>query len=329
MTIQPVRWGILGTGRIAGVFAEGLRQLHDARLVAVGSRSADSAAQFGDRYDVPRRYASYEALAADADVDIVYVATPHPLHHENSLLCLQHGRAVLCEKPFAVNARQAAEVVASARARGSFLMEAMWTRFLPLMVRVRALLTAGVIGDVRMVVSDFGFRTEVNPRSRLFDPALGGGSLLDVGVYTVSLASMVLGDEPERIAALADIGSTGVDEQAAMILGYHGGRMAVLWSAIRTRTPHETTIIGTSGMIRIHPQSWCPTRMTVSRDGQADDLIEMPFVGNGYQFEAAEAMRCWRAGLTESPIMPLDETLAIMRTMDRIRAQWGLTYPME
>ncbi|MBO9326561.1 MAG: Gfo/Idh/MocA family oxidoreductase [Roseiflexus sp.] len=329
MTHQPVRWGILSTGRIAGVFAEALQSIDDAHLVAVGSRSADSAAAFGDRFKVPRRYATYEELAADPDIDIIYIATPHALHYENCLLCLRYGKAVLCEKPFTINARQAAEVVAVARERGLFLMEAMWTRFLPAIVRLRELLAAGAIGELRMIASDFGFRAGVDPRSRLFDPALGGGSLLDVGVYTVSLASMVLGGEPERLATLADLGSTGVDEQAAMILGYSGGRIAVLWSAICTETPHETTIMGTRGMIRIHPQWWRATTLTVHRSGQGDEAIHLPFNGNGYQFEALEAMRCLRAGFSESPVMPLDETLGIMRTMDAIRAQWGLKYPME
>ncbi len=329
MAHLPVRWGILSTGRIAGVFAEALQSLDDAQLVAVGSRSADAAAAFGDRFNVPRRYASYEELAADPDVDIIYIATPHALHAENCLLCLRHGKAVLCEKPFTLNARQAADVIAVARERGLFLMEAMWTRFLPAIVRLRDLLAAGAIGEVRMIASDFGFRTDVNPRSRLFDPVLGGGSLLDVGIYTVSLASMVFGGEPERIATMAHLGATGVDEEAAMILGYDSGRMAVLWSAIRTETPHETTIMGTEGMIRVHPQWWRAKTLTLSRSGRADEVIDLPYQGNGYQFEAIEAMRCLRAGLNESLVMPLDETLGIMRTLDAVRAQWGLTYPME
>jgi predicted dehydrogenase len=205
----------------------------------------------------------------------------------------------------------------------------MWTRFLPILARARELLAAGAIGEVRMVTSDFGFRTGVNPKSRLFDPALGGGGLLDVGVYPVSLASMIFGGEPERVATLADIGETGVDEQAAAILGYGAGRMAVIWTAIRTSTPHETTILGSDGMIRIERPSWRPNRMTVSRTGQADEVIELTFPGNGYQFEAAEVARLLREGRTESDVMPLDETVAVMRTLDRIRDSWGLKYPME
>ena len=326
---SPVRWGVIGPGRIAGVFAEGLRELPDARLVAVGSRTQANADTFGAKYHVPRRYDSYAAVAADPEVDAVYIATPHALHAENTIMCLEAGKAVLCEKPIAINARQAAQMVETARARRVLLMEAMWTRFLPIMVRVRELLAQGAIGEVRMVTSDFGFRTGVNPTGRLFDPALGGGGLLDVGVYPISLASMVFGAEPERIATLADIGETGVDEQAAAVMGYGAGRIAIIWTAVRTSTPHETTILGTDGMIRIHRPSWCPTRMTLARSGQPDEDIELPFPGNGYQFEAAEIARCLREGRLESDVMPLDETLAIMRTMDRIRSEWGLKYPME
>jgi predicted dehydrogenase len=326
---STVRWGIIGPGRIAGVFAEGLRELTDAQLVAVGSRSQANADQFGDKYGVARRYPSYAAIAADPEVDAVYVATPHSSHAEHTIMCLEAGKAVLCEKPFAINAQQAERMVATARERRVPLMEAMWTRFLPIVTRTRELLAQGAIGEVRMVTSDFGFRTSVNPTGRLFDPQLGGGGLLDVGVYPVSLASMVFGGEPVRVATLADIGETGVDEQAAAILSYGEGRMAIIWTAVRTNTPHETTILGTDGMIRIERPSWRPTKMTVSRSGQPDEEIELAFPGNGYQFEAAEVARLLREGRTESDVMPLDETLAIMRTLDRIRAEWGLKYPME
>jgi predicted dehydrogenase len=328
MSASVTRWGIIGTGRIAGVFAEGLRELPDAQLAAVGSRAQQTADTFGDKYGAARRYASYEQVANDPEVDAVYVATPHSGHAAASIMCLRAGKAVLCEKPFTINARQAEEVVAVARREGVFLMEAMWTRFLPLLGRVRELLAAGAIGEPRMVTSDFGFRTGVNPKHRLFDPALGGGALLDVGVYPVSLASMVFG-EPERVSGLADIGETGVDEQSAAVLGYGGGRLAVIWTAVRTSTPHETTILGADGWIRIHSPSWRPTRLSVVRQGKEEELIEEPFPGNGYQFEAAEVQRCLRAGKTESDVMPLDETLAIMRTLDRIRDEWGLKYPME
>lgn len=323
-----IRWGILGTGRIARTFAEGLAVLPEAELVAVGSRSQTAADAFGDVFHVPHRHASYEGLAADPDVDVVYVATPHSLHRDNSLLCLEAGKAVLCEKPFAINAAQAEEVIALARKKRLFLMEAMWTRFLPVLVRVRELLAEDAIGKVRLLNADFGFSATFDPRGRLFNPHLGGGALLDVGVYLVSLASMVFGP-PAHVASMAHLGATGVDEQAAMILGYERGQLAVLSTAIRTATPQEATLVGTEGWMRIHSQWWHPTTLTVTVKGREDQAIRLPFEGNGYHYEAAEVMRCLRAGKLESEVMPLDETLAIVKTMDKIRAQWGLKYPME
>ena len=197
MSTDKLRWGILGTGYIATLFAEGLRVVSDAELVAVGSRSQDSADAFGDKFDVPRRYASYEAVANDDEVDVVYVSTLHNLHKENTLMSLRAGKAVLCEKPFAINVNEAEEMVAVAREEKRFLMEAMWTRYFPIMVRLRELLAEGVIGDVRMLHADFGFRTDFDPRGRLFNPEFGGGALLDVGIYPLSLSYMIFG-EPAR-----------------------------------------------------------------------------------------------------------------------------------
>ncbi|MCP4541266.1 MAG: Gfo/Idh/MocA family oxidoreductase [Chloroflexi bacterium] len=326
--IDKIRWGVLGTGSIARQFARGLAILPDAELVAVGSRSQASADTFGNEFNVPHRYARYTALADDPDVDVVYVATPHNLHRENSLLCLQAGKAVLCEKPFAINATQAEEIVALAREKQLFLMEAMWTRFLPILTKTRQVLADGTVGDVRMVMADFGFRAAFDPQSRLFDPNLGGGALLDVGIYPISLASMVFGS-PTRISSMAHLGQTGVDEQSAMILGYDQGQLAVLTTAVRTKTPHEATLIGTKGQIRVHAPWWQPTRLTLSVQGKRDRVTRLQFKGNGYNYEAVEVMNCLRSGKMESDVMPLDETLAIMRTMDQIRTQWGLHYPME
>lgn len=219
------RWGIIGTGNIASQFARGLALLDDAELVAVGSRTAESAHEFGERFGARTRHASYADLASDPDVDAVYIATPHPLHLENTLLGLEAGKAVLCERPFAINAHQAEVMIATARKRGVFLMEAMWTRFLPHMVRLREIVASGAIGELRMLQADFGFRTSFNPQGRLFDPALGGGALLDVGIYPISLASMLLGT-PTRVTSMAHLGATGVDEQSAIILGYGGGQLA-------------------------------------------------------------------------------------------------------
>ena len=325
---EKLRWGILATGNIARKFATGLTALDDAEILAVGSRTLESADRFGDQFDIPRRYADYETLANDPDVDAIYIGTPHTFHKENALLCLRHGKAVLCEKPFTINAAEAREVIAAARARNLFLMEAMWTRYLPLVVEMKRMVDDGVIGNVRMITADFGYRAGFNPTSRTFDPALGGGALLDVGIYPLSLASMLLGT-PEAMASLAELGETGVDEQAGMVLRYAGGRLAVLHTAIRTSTPHEALIMGTDGWIRIHSPWWVPTAMTITKPGQEPQTVEIPFVGNGYNYEADEVHKCLRRGHTESALMPLDETLTLMETMDTLRAQWGMKYPGE
>jgi len=325
---ETIRWGILGTGAIAGKFAEGLSFVPDAELIAVGSRAKQTADAFADRWGIQHRHASYADLENDADVDVVYLATPHVLHREDSLLCLKAGKSVLCEKPLTINSREAHEVVGCARQRGLFLMEAMWTRFFPAMCKLREVLARGVIGEVRMLKADFGFRTGWDPGGRLLNPKLGGGALLDVGVYTVSLAAMVFGEEPSRVTAMAHIGETGVDEQSAMILGYDAGALAVLTCAVRTATPTDALIAGTDGLIWIRHPVWRPTTLTIAHPDK-EQLIELPYEGNGYNYEAAEVMRCLREGKLESNVMPLDESLSIMATMDRIRAQWNLTYPRE
>ncbi|OQA19429.1 MAG: 1,5-anhydro-D-fructose reductase [Chloroflexi bacterium ADurb.Bin360] len=351
-------WGILGTGAIAQQFARGLRDLPDAQLVAVGSRTAESAERFGRAFDVSHCHADYRALAEDPDVDVIYIGTPHPFHAENTLLCLRAGKAVLCEKPFALNAAEARMVIAEARTRRLFLMEAMWMRYLPAMVQVRRWLAEGVIGEVRMVVADFGFRAPFDPHSRLLDPALGGGALLDVGIYPVSLAFMVLGT-PARVTGAAHLGVTGVDEQSAWIFEYPQGQLAVLSAAVQTTMPTEARILGTKGAIHIHAPMYRPERLTLTRKGLPEfpsrlpagikslgrtlglnhlwkrlrraggSDYHFPLHGNGYNYEADEVAHCMREGRLESAIMPLDETLVIMETLDQLRAQWGLVYPGE
>jgi predicted dehydrogenase len=326
--VRKFRWGILGTGSIARQFVRGLRSVPEAEVLAVGSRSEASAAKFADKRNILRRHSSYQALASDPDVDVVYIATPHPFHAENATLCLEAGKAVLCEKPFCVNAAEAERVVGLAREKGLFLMEGMWTRFFPLMEEVRRLLSEGSLGEVRMLNVDFGFRADPDPASRLFAPGLGGGALLDVGVYCVSFASMVLG-RPSGSVGISHLGETGVDEQASVVLEHEGGRLANLSIGIRTTTPQEATIMGTEAYIRIHAPWWRPESMTISRPGTEDEYVEAPVSGNGFGYEAAEVMRCLEAGKTESEIMPLDETVSVLRTMDTIRAAWGLRYPGE
>jgi predicted dehydrogenase len=328
MTNGKLRWGILGPGRIARKFAQGLASLPDADLVAVGSRSLDRAKAFGMDFGVPRCHGSYEQLAADPEVDLIYVATPHPFHRENTILALRAGKHVLCEKPFAVNARQAADMIAVARDCGLFLMEAMWTRFLPVTRKVREWLDAGAIGQVRQFTADLGFCGPPDPSGRLLNPALAGGALLDVGIYTVSYASMLFGGPPADLHALAHMGTTGVDEQTAMVLSYPEGQLALLSCAVRTNTPQDGRIDGTAGRIRI-PGFWRSTGAVLEAQGKEPERFDADFGDLGLSYQAAEAMRCVRTGQCESPVMPLGETLQIAETLDTIRARIGLGYPGE
>ncbi len=328
MDEQKIRWGIVGTGKIAASFAEDIGHAPNAELLAVGSRSRAAAEAFGDRFAIPRRHASYASLAEDPQVDIAYIATPHTQHHENSALCLQAGKAVLCEKPFTVNAGEARSLIDLARQRGLFLMEAMWTRFLPATRELRRLLEQGVLGEVRMLAADFGKRFDFDAASRLFAPELGGGALLDLGVYPVSLASLVFGP-PARITSMVSMGRTGVDEQEGIVFGYEGGRLAVLYASMQATTPDEATILGSRGYLRIHTPMHAPERMTLCLEGSQEQSLEYPIRGNGLHYQAIEAMRCLREGMRESDSMRLEESLEVMQAMDAVRSQWGLRYPGE
>ena len=322
---ETFRWGILGTGAIARKFVTDLEKLSNAEPYAVGSRAQASADDFAGQFGIQHAYGSYAALMQDSNVDAIYVATPHPFHKQNTLACLEAGKPVLCEKPFAVNSADAIEMVSKAREKGVFLMEAMWTRFLPVQVQVQEWIKAGKIGKPLALHCDFGFRAGFNPQSRLFDPALGGGALLDVGIYTISYASMVFGRQPETILADAFLGETGVDEQNSEIFIYPDGEQAVLTSAIRVSTAHRVRISGTEGAIEV-PNFWHATEATLIT---ADGSTEQASGEAGYQFEAAEVAECIQAGKLESERMSLDETVEIMRTMDTVRAMIELKYPME
>jgi predicted dehydrogenase len=323
---DPIRWGVVGTGKIAATFVRDLQLLDDARCTAVFSRSSDSAADFARRFAIPEADGSYDDLTAETDVDVVYVATPHPGHAAAALRAIDAGKAVLVEKPFTLDAGQAEAVVAAARRRGVFAMEAMWTRFLPHMVRIRQLLEADVLGPIRTVTADHGQAfLPPDPTSRLYDPALGGGALLDLGIYPVSFASWVLGT-PDRVTAVSDAAVTGVDAQTSMLLQYAGGAHAVLTTALGAVTVTRAQIAGETGRIDIDPPFYQPSSFTLTLRSSVE-RFEQPRIGQGLRHQAAEVGRCLRAGLTESPVMPLDETLAIMRTMDEVRRQIGLVYP--
>ena len=315
----PLRWGIIGSGRIAHTFARDMRHTEEGVVVAVGSRSRDSADRFADEYAIAGRHGSYDDLVTDPNVDVVYVATPHPMHFANALLALEHGKPVLVEKAFTMNASEARDLVAAARASGLFLMEAMWTRFLPHVVAIRTLIAEGTLGEIVSVEADHGKWFEKDPGSRLFSPELGGGAVLDLGVYPISFASMVLGT-PDRLVAMVEPAFSGVDGQASMVLGYVGGAQAILSCTSSARTATRACISGTLARIEIDGDFYAPTSFSlITRAGEVQ-RFEFVTEGRGLHYQVNEVARCLRAGLTESLVMPLDETVAIMETMDRVLA---------
>ncbi|GIJ75692.1 Predicted dehydrogenase [Micromonospora phaseoli] len=319
------RWGILATGHIAARFAEDLRLVPGAELVAVGSRTAESAERFAQRHGIPRAYASWTGLATDADVDVIYVATPHAAHHEAALTCLTAGRPVLLEKPFTLDLATSTEVIDAARAAGVFLMEAMWMRCNPLVLRVCELIADGAIGELTSVQASFGVAGPFPPEHRMRARALGGGALLDLGVYPVSLAHLLLG-APQHLRAWAKLGPEGTDENTGLIFGYDSGAVATLSCGMVGQTGLTASITGTTGRIDLPEPFFRPGGFTLHRAGAEPEMITEELVGSGYQYEAIEVQRCLAEGLTESPLVPHAATLEIMALLDEIRAQIGVSY---
>ncbi|KUN39085.1 oxidoreductase [Streptomyces longwoodensis] len=331
MTTDSVRWGILATGGIAAAFTADLIDLPDAEVVAVASRSEASARAFGERFGIPRAYGDWASLAKDADIDVVYVATPHAAHRAAAGLCLEAGRNVLCEKPFTLNVREAGELVDLARREGRFLMEAMWMYCNPMLRRLKQLVDDGAIGEVRTVQADFGLEGPFPPAHRLRDPAQGGGALLDLGVYPVSFAQLLLG-EPAGIAAQAVLSDEGVDLQTGAVLSWESGALAALHCSIDGGTGTSASVTGTRGRIDLPAGFFHPERFVLHRTGrEPEEFVADPADGprTTLRHEAREVMRAVRAGETESPLVPLDGTLAVMRTLDAVRERIGVRYPAE
>lgn len=317
MAGRPLRWGILGTGGIAHIFVGDLALTESGVVGAVGSRSQSSADRFADEFGIERRHPSYESLVVDPTVDAVYVATPHPMHRDNAILALRAGKPVLVEKPFAMNAVEAAEIVEVAREKKLFAMEAMWTRFLPHIAVVRDWLAQDALGEVVTVTADHGQWFAEDPGFRLFAPELGGGALLDLGIYPVSFASMILG-APDRIRSVSDPAFTGVDAQTSMLFGYDSGAQAMLTCTLRAKSPTGAAIVGTEARIEIDGDFYAPTAITlVPREGEPV-RVASTHEGRGLRHQADEVARRLAAGDLESPLMPLDETIAIMQTMDTV-----------
>lgn len=319
------RWGILGPGRIAHKFAQDLLTLPDAQLYAVASSDGQRANEFAETYNIPHAFDAYDKLLTLPDLDVVYVATPHVKHHEHVLMLLNGGVAVLGEKPFAMNSEQVREMVDAARTKKVFLMEALWSRFMPGVEFALDLVQSGAVGRVLSVKADFGFKAPFLPDKRLFNKNLGGGSLLDIGIYPLFLAYLILG-KPSTVKALATFGTTGVDEQCGMVLQFDDGPTALLDSTIIATTDCLGVIQGETGQIRIHSRFHETKGVTLKRDGEPDKVFAFNRDTHGYDYEARHVMQCLAEGKTESPVWSLDDSLNLMALLDAVRAEAGIVY---
>jgi dihydrodiol dehydrogenase / D-xylose 1-dehydrogenase (NADP) len=322
------RWGIVGPGRIAHKFADALSHIKNARLQAVASTNAQRAKDFAQKYSVPNYYDSYEQLFSDDRVDIVYVATTNNFHCYNTLDALNAKKHVLCEKPMAVNASQVKQMINSAQSNKVFLMEAMWTRFLPMMAEVRDIIEKGTIGQPQLLHADFGVKFNFDPQSRVYNPNLAGGALLDLGVYCLALASMIFG-RPNNISSAIKMAGTGVDERSTVLLGYDNAKAAMLFQALDLETPRQAFIIGTEGFIKLHPSWLSGSDYTLKLNNGTEKTYHADTHENGFIYQIMAVHESLNAGKTQCDLMSLDETLTIAETMDTLRAQWHFKYPFE
>jgi predicted dehydrogenase len=320
-----IRWGVVGPGRIAESVLPDFAEVEGARVVAVASRSAERAQAFADRHGIDRAHGSYAAILADPGVDVLYVATPHPQHHAVALAALEAGTALLVEKSFTATLPGAREVVDLARRTGVFVMEAMWTRFQPAVVALRELVADGAVGEVRSVQADLGISRPYDPADRLFDLALGGGALLDLGVYVVSFAQMLLG-APDTVTATGSRFPSGADAEAALLLGWEDGRSATLTTSLRGALPGQARVFGTEGWIDVLPRFHHPDTIVLHRGDADPETITRAPLGRGYASELVEVTDCLRAGRSESAVMPLADTLAVQQVLVEAAAQLGVVH---
>jgi len=323
---SPAKWGIIGPGKIAHKFAEALSYAPDAELFAVASRSEKRARDFSNHYKIPRYYQGYEKIVQDPEIDIIYVATPHTMHYDNTLLCLENRVPVLCEKPFTITRNQLQRLVDISRKENVFLMEAIWTRFLPTIKRVVEIKESGLLGSIKVIHADFGFKAPFDPAGRLYNLSLGGGALLDIGIYPVFLALLLMG-KPAVIKSTAVLSETGADESCNILFEYPDGATANLECTISAETPGVATVIFEKGQIKINPKWYAPSSLTIIHPNKKTEELTFESVGNGYHYEAIEAMRCLENGLIECPDLTLDFSLDLMGLLDKIRSQCGIKYP--
>jgi predicted dehydrogenase len=325
---RPINCGILGTGNMAEGITRALQFVGNISLTGVASRKSDTAKAFAQKWGIGAYYDDYRQMLLNPGIDIVYIASPHSAHYEQVLAALEHGKHVLCEKPLTLNASQARTCVELAKMKGLFLMEAVWMRFIPAISRVKEMLSQGVIGRVKFVSIDFAFHCPFDADHRLYNLELGGGALLDVGIYPLSLANMLFG-LPVSVTGKAHIGSTGVDEFNEMVLTYPDGLLVHVTSSMCFEKPREAFIVGEKGYIRIHEPFFRPETITLRLNDGVDNRLDFSFEGNGYPHEIREVLRCLSEGLLESPIMPWCDTIGVLSIMDECRRLWGVKFPSE
>jgi predicted dehydrogenase len=328
MAQQEIRWGVFGPGRIAEKFGKGINVVKGATLYAVASRNPERGKRFAKSFGVKQVYDSYQALAEDPQVDVVYIATPHNFHYQNARLCLEAGKHVLCEKPLTVNAAESERLFALAKQRDLFIMEGMWTYFLPVYQQVREWLDGGEIGEVRLMTSTFGFQPLRDEKDRWLNPDLAGGALLDIGIYNLAVSMWVTQKEVQAFDVRGIVGQTGVDELVAGTLEFPGGTISQFSCTFLSRTANDFFIYGTRGRIQIHAPFWAATKASLDT-GTGENTVTRELKAGGFEYQIDEVSRCLRAGLLESPVMPHRQTMASMRLMDAMRAELGVVYPFE
>ena len=326
---NPTRWGILACGKIAEKFADDLvAHVPDAVVYAVASRDFMKAHIFGQKYEATKIFNSYQDLVDCPEVDVIYIASPHALHYEHTLLCLEGGKAVLCEKAFAINTTMVKEMIAKSKEKNLFLMEAIWTRFHPAIAQTLEIIQSGQIGDIVHIVADFGFKAVYDENARLFNPALTGGALYDIGIYPLFISKLLLGN-PKEIKAVATFAPTGVDTNTSLSLSYENGATASLFSTLNAQTDTTCTIYGSKGKLFLHGRFHETKGLTLEVYGEEPQFFETERLGHGYSYEAQEVQRCLKLGEIESDKLPLQFSLELMEMLCEIRQQIGLVYPQE
>ena len=326
MENRKIKWGILGTGRIATTLATCLREVTDSELLAVGSRDLQKAQKFATDFNIPRSYGSYEDLVNDSDVDVIYIATPHNLHLENTLLALNHNKHVLCEKPLGVNQREVKIMIEKAGEKNLFLMEALWSRFLPNIIKTKELIESGEIGEVKLMTASFCFKSNNGPENRLFNRDLCGGTILDIGIYNIFLSLLVFG-MPKSIKAMASISDQDVDTTCSYTFKYDNEAMAVMHSSFLATSPVVAEIHGTKGKIVLEDRWFTPGKVKLMHTDGIVEIFEFEFKSNGYQLEAQEVTDCILKGITQSNRWSLNDSLKLVQLLDSVRKECGIVYP--